>query len=136
MSKILPLIGSILWVLVVLLRATGAATEADGLEQALTALKIPTTVSPVEIVMTAPVAWGIYLWARKQWRAWRGQPQPLHPPVLKTEADLDAFIRRYQQLRAKGVPFARARREALQGVLVTQPVPRRPRLSDDAGTEG
>src|SRR5688572_25645352 len=109
MSKILPLIGSILWVLVVILRATGAATEAEGLENVLRSLNIPTTVSPVEIAMAAPVAWGIYLWVRKQWRAMQGHPAPLHPPVLKTEADLDAFIRRYQQLRAQGVPFAAAR---------------------------
>lgn len=136
MSKVLPLIGSILWVLVVVLRTVGASGEAEGLENLLRTLNLPTTMSPAEILMAAPVAWGIFLWARKQYRRWRGVPEPLHPPVLQTEADMEAFIRRYQALMAKGMPWEEARERALRGVLITHPFPAPVPAQPDARKEG
>lgn len=121
LRKLLPVLGSIGLLIVAMLRLAGMMTEADQLDATLKALGIPAAIGPVEMAMMAPLVWGVAQWIRKRWRASRGLPPTQLPdPVLRSETDMAAFIRRYEILLGQGVHWDEARRRALLAILATR----------------
>jgi hypothetical protein len=120
-NKLIPILGSLAWVAMVLMRLAGASGEAAALEGWLNSANIPTAVSPVEIAATLPVMWGIGVWIRKRWRAWRHRlPLATPSPLMETQAEWESLIHRYQYMVAAGEPWDIARAAAASAVILSR----------------